>query len=248
MHAPFMLLYLWWYMLTAPFQAVRIPGPGGAVAGGGGSFTLIQSVADRAVHANNLICSGSSCTLTVSSTGSGHGAVIQAAEAGGAHISSVSGGGTWTAPVGCQVNSGPVGGLSAAYNTSLSSGITSISITFSGTIADLDVVFREVSWSGSSISYDTCGTVSGGPSTSANGPTLTLSGSSDAIGQFMASSGDSPTSVASPYNTTYIATNSVSAPLVHGAGAIAFTSSGTGPLWSLASNYYLANAIALKGN
>lgn len=66
MHTPFLLLYLWWSMLMAPFQTVRIPGPGGGGTSApaenpwnnsnlGNGFTGLSSKAQHSGVSTNII-------------------------------------------------------------------------------------------------------------------------------------------------------------------------------------------------
>src|SRR5574343_953860 len=136
MHAPFMLLYLWWAALMAPFQTVRIPGPGGSASSvASNTFTLVQQQ-----DVDNAICtSAPTCVFTVTSTGSGNLLVITATQfSGGAnYISSISGGGTWVVPTGAnyQMANACCGAVSSGYVLSSTSGTTSITVTWNGTFA-----------------------------------------------------------------------------------------------------------------
>lgn len=221
------------------------------ISASGGTWTLVNSVADRAVAANKLTCVAAVCTLTVPSTGTGNGLIVQAMNTNGvSSISTVTGGGTWVVPAGCHVTSGPVGGQDAAYALSSSSGTTSVVITFSASPGDTALFYREVSWSGSSISFDVCGTASRASATTSAGPTLTLTGTSYSIGQICSQDSGRPTSITSPYNTNFVNVNDAAASLGFTAGTVALNqSAGTAPTWTLsASAATLVQALSLKGN
>lgn len=221
------------------------------IASGAGTWTLTQSVADRKTYGNNLNCVAAVCTLTVPSTGTGHGALLSEMDTDGLTISSVTGGCTWTVQSTAVTGSGPVGNINAATCLSTSSGTTAIVITMSGSPSDITVFYREVSWSGSSISFDVCGAASRATATTAAGPTLTLSGSSDAIIQMASEATSLPSSVTSPYNTNFLNTATTGGGgLGFSAGSVAINqSAGTAPIWTLGANTSsLVNACALKGN
>lgn len=240
MHAPFMLLYLWWSMLMAPFQTVRIPGPGGTpTSTPSNTFTLVQQQ-----NVDNATCtSAPTCVFTVTSTGTGHLLVITATQFSGAanYISSVSGGGTWVVPTGAnyQMANACCGAVSSAYVLSSTSGTTSITVTWNGTFAAL-LDFREFSFTGGSTSLDTGATLYDSVAgTSQPGPALTLSGSSDAIMQSsVCESG--PNAIDGSYIGTYFAGFSGYAYKIN-------TGSGTAPNWTLpASGRCTTSAIAFK--
>ncbi len=114
------------FMLSLLFpQTVRIPGPGGhGVSAGGNTFTL---------GGGSIIfsCASSPCTITTT-VASGHLLEIWLkTNTNGAYISSVTGGGSWTVPAGCEVSNVSSHGLSCAYIL-VTTGATSFSLSYSG--------------------------------------------------------------------------------------------------------------------
>lgn len=235
-------------------QQARIPGPGGTTAagGGGGTFTLTQAVADRATWANHLTCAGTGCTLAVPSTGTGHGFLAFAYDGSGNKLTTVTGGGTWTVPAAsCVAASGPVGGTSCAYVTNSTSGTTSLSFTFNGTVGDVTIAYWEYAWSGASISFDNCwSTNPGTTATTLTGPTLSLAGGTEVVGTLASASGSSITAVAAPYNTNFVNQDDATGALSPNAGSTVLnTPTNTASSWTITpAQFFIINACALKGN
>lgn len=231
----------------ATFRAQNV-----TAAGGGGTFAIVHSVADRAVWANHLTCTGTGCTLVVPSTGSSHGYLAFAYDGSGNNLTAASGGGTWTVPASCAQGSGPVGEVSCAYVTSSSSGTTSLSFTFNGTVGDVSIFFWEYSWSGASISFDNCWktTPPSGSTTTITGPTLTLSGGTEVVGSMASADGGSVTAASAPYNTNFVNQDDVAgATSPSGASTVLNTPSNTASSWTVSpAATWIVNACALKGN
>lgn len=150
------------------------------------------AVVQHPVLATQVTCTGGTCpAFTVTTTGSGHAGIFAVTmETAGLTISSISCAGATCA--GWQVShSSPAcqgtdatGAASTdiAYYPSLPSGVTSITVVLSSATSLDDMEFVEYSFTGSSMSFDTCGNRTNTPA-SANmaGVTLTLTGSNDAI-------------------------------------------------------------------
>lgn len=154
------------------------------------SWTLLQ-------HVVNTSCSGTSCSVTVSSTGAGH-VLVGAAFLGTSPtvISSMSGGGTWTLCSACHGG----GNYDLAYNLSSSSGATTITFNWSATdTAKVDVL--EYSTNNGPATLDTSGRYFDGTScTSCLGLTLTLSGTNDLVIQ-TATGGTNVTAIVAPFTS-----------------------------------------------
>lgn len=251
----FLLLMLVFGQNVKVVGPVKVAGPVKVVAGAsvGSSFASVAAVADRAANTNKLTCAGTGCTLTVPSTGSAHAMTLWAFESNGNKISSVANGGTWQVPTttGCQPSSGPVGQLSVAYVLSSSSGTTSISITFAGTVSDVTVIYNEVSWSGSSVTFDTCAANNPGTngSTTATGPTLSIAGT-EMASELISLSADIINSAASPWDTNFVNQNNIGGGLGANAGSFVLNNPpNAASSWTLNSaEFYIVAAIVLKGN
>jgi hypothetical protein len=211
------------------------------VASGGGTFTLVQ-------HVLGAACTGgtNACSITVSATGTGHVGILNATDVNGASLTilSVSGGGTWTAPAGCVLNSASVGTTMCAYNTNLSSGATTITVTWSSTSTSANdkLAYYEYSYSGSSVSFDNAGTVSRTATLTPTGVTPSLTGSNDVIVQGIAMA-NGVVSSQTVYGNGLYATN------FQGTADLENTTSTTPPVWtSGTSAVSLGFYIALKGN
>ena len=225
------------------------PFPGGHTAhGGGGTWTLVQ-------HKFNDGCAAATtCTVTVSALGSGHQLELLVGTADATNFAtlvSVSGGGTWTQCAACtlQWNDGAGTNWSSigAYNLSSSSGATSVTVTVNHAMGSGEwaVGFAEWSWSGSSASFDTGGTAnnSGAGCTSCTGPTLTLTGSSDAL-MSMAFPGGA-VSAATVYTTFQDFLPTTGAAFL----GLLNTSSGSPPAYTQSpSSFITISSLALKGN
>jgi hypothetical protein len=212
------------------------------------TWTLVQH------PINATSCNSTSCSITVSSTGSGHLGVIWiiSQNGTGSSISSVSGGGTWVVPSpgtsACSNNT--IGASLCAYNLSLSSGVTSISITTNGFMFDSVIEFLEYSWTGGgSATLDTQSSTAGTGvfNTSWPGQSLTLSGSSDVIVQGISLSDGPCSSITSPYTNPADFTASSAGTGWLGIGGSINTSSGSAPTWSCSSTELESTgAIAFK--
>jgi hypothetical protein len=118
------------------------------------------------------------CSLSIPppAIGSGHLLYLQAANLSGPYIQSVSGGGTWVVPTGCQVKvSGTSDALSCAYVLSSTSAASSISITMTGN-STTGFTFSEVATSSGSFLLDAIGATQNSASYNPSGQSLTLNG------------------------------------------------------------------------
>lgn len=127
---------------------------------------------------NSGLACNPTCSLSIPSPaiGSGHLLYLQAANLGGPYIQSVSGGGTWVVPTGCQVKvSGTSDALSCAYVLSSTPGASSISITMTGN-STTGFTFSEVATSSGTFALDAIGATQNSASLNPNGQALTLNG------------------------------------------------------------------------
>lgn len=137
-------------------------------------------------------CGTGGCTVTLSAatTGSGHLLYLESGDEAGTHITSVSGGGSWVVPSACalsQVVQSQNNSASCAYNLSVASGISSLTVTMSGGAATSFAVY-EVSTSVGVFVLDAIGSTLNTPNALCSGycypgQPLTLSGNNDVIFQ-----------------------------------------------------------------
>jgi len=240
------------FLVLVSSQGLRPFGvqPNTAVAG---TWALVQKIADQSGRANLLTCVTVTCTLTVPSTGSGHGLLLgsMSSNGSGITISSVSGGcASWQVDAGAHKSSGAIVDINAAYCLSSTASATSIVVTLSSAPTTDVIIYYEVSWSGSSISHDTSGATQNAASSTPAGQGLTLGGSgNEAILQFIGTASGGPTAITSPYDTNLLTKDNASSTLSFTGGSVAFTSSGSAPTWTLSgSSASLVSAVALKGN
>lgn len=245
------LLFLW-SQLAWPQQIIMVrrrPAPAAS------TWTFVQVQSGRSAFLTNYNCSGAACTLNITTTGSGHAAFLFSYDGDSNTLSSVSGGcsGSWTVRQNQQNNQ--IGNIGMATCESTSAGATTITVTYSATPNSslAEAYFYELAWSGSTIAHDTSGkanTTTG--STSIVGPTLTLTGSSDAIVQCIGAENDTPSAASSPYNTNFLNTTTDG-----GAVATAFvacsyvlnSSSGSAVTWTVpTSGQGITIAAAAKGS
>lgn len=196
--------------------ASDIPAPGAT-----NTFTLVQGGVQT--------CSGStSCSLAVSSTGSGNLIVLAVTNVNGTadYLSSATGGGTWVVPAGCQLSNNSAGAVSGAYVLSSTSGTTSIALTLSATTT-YHVAFLEYSRSGGASVLDgACATHNNSSNTTTPvGVAQTLTGTNDVIIQWLTSGGTSPTAIDGSYGNFIGANQGAWADLEN-------TTSGTAPSYS----------------
>lgn len=192
-------------------------------------------------HPSNTSCSGTSCSVTTTSTGSGHAIVVVAwmGTSSAITISTVTGGGTFTHCSACHVADSSGLAVDASFTCSSTSGTTSISIGLSSTVSSWAAEIIEYSYT-SGCAIDTQGTRDQS-SNSANpaGVTLTLTGTNDVIVQFINGS-NSASAISGSY------TNPADFPGGDGAGGAMNTTSGTAPTWTMTSGKAALGAIALE--
>jgi hypothetical protein len=177
----------------ALFSAIAFKSSAGSFAyTGSTNFSLVQYTLptnSAAGSAGQVSCSPS-CTLTVPSTGSGHLLFLVEGDTGSNHrqISSVSGGGTWVVPSGagtCNANNT----ISCAYVLSSSSGVTSVTVTLTGSTTTAGFTWWEFSRTTGSFTLDTQGAKSQTGTTLPVSPTITCSGSNDIVISAVSGSG-----------------------------------------------------------
>lgn len=218
--------------------------PKTTMIGGGsasGTFTLVQ-------HVLGAACTGgtNTCSITVSATTSGNIGILDASDFNGASltISSVSGGGTWTSPAGCVINTTGLGTTMCSYNLNLTGGATTITVTWSSTFtSNLDQLrYYEYHYSGSSVSFDNAGTVSNAASNTPSGVTPSLSGTKDVIVQGI-------TAAAGVISAQTVYGNGLYTTIFGGTADLENTTSTSPPVWTdSASAVSLVFYVALKGN
>ena len=204
------------------------------------TITLVQ----QAASGSSCSTSATTCSITVSATGAGHFGIITTRHNSTVSLSSVTTGGTWTVPAGCHLGLSGTGGASCAYILNLSGGVTTITVTWSSAPGQCGFVFREYSYTGSSVALDPSGGL-GTRSSSTNpapGVGLTLTGSNDLVVQGLAVGGTTTISgISSPYGN--FATNSTGE---YGGADLENTVSGAAPNWTLnAAGGAVATAIAI---
>ena len=193
------------------------------------------------------VCVCSTTSFTVPSTGSGNLLALMVTDSTGSayYVTSVTSGGTWTVPTGCQQLVSGGFSQSCAYAPSSTSGVTSITLNFTSN-ASYSWRYWEV--------HSTLGTIALDPSgglgvtgfitpgtTSATGVTLTLTGTNDYIMQGIAGYSAAPNAIASPY-ADFQAGNESN---LDGYGDRLNTTSGTAPAWTMASSTdYAGTAMA----
>jgi hypothetical protein len=107
------------------------------------------------------------------------------------------------------------------------------------------MVFLEYSFTGSSVAFDTSNHINhNSASTSQVGPAITLTGTNDAIVQFLSMSGSS---VVTSINQSYVIENTSSGSgQAHSAADLINTTSNTAPTWTTGSSNSECSAIAFK--
>jgi len=194
---------------------------------------------------NSTTCGtgASTCTIPVTSTGSGHVIFIGLTSTIASQtISSVSGGGTYTHPSSCAGSeAGTARSSDCAYTLSSTSGTTSIVVTRSATtIGAWKVCAAEVQSSVGVGSIDPAfpnGTSvsSTSATTSAVGPALNPTGNNPLNFQIL--SGGTPTAI----NQSYVGTFSTSA----GCATLINSAPTGGPTWTQGSQDYSASGISV---
>lgn len=115
----------------------------------------------RVAHTNKLSSCGTSCVVTVTSTGTGHLLLITCYPAAAATTcSAASGGGTWVHPGSCAATSTTaVGAVDFLYALSSTSGATSVTVTFSAANGNVNAVEEaEYSTTATPWTFGGCGT------------------------------------------------------------------------------------------
>lgn len=154
-------------------------------------FSLVNTASNPA--GNGITCN-TTCTLTVPATGSGNLLILVAGDVGNnnAVLSSVTGGGTWVVPAGCQASATTSGTVSCAYVLSSTAAATTLNITMSANPGTTNMGFGyfEISRTSGSFLLDTVAAVT---RVTGNylptGAGLTLTGTNDVIIHGYAASG-----------------------------------------------------------
>jgi hypothetical protein len=204
---------------------------------GSSGWTLVQHVPVTGAACGT---GSTSCTATVAPTGSGHllvilGTIYNTSQSV-SFVTSAACGVSWAYPAGAHYYNGAQGaGTNGAYCLSSASGVTSITVTLSGTpgsgLQTFD--FIEYAWSGSTISLD--GAPASGnviESSTPSGIAQTLSGSNDVIVQWIRtdrSTSSDVTSISGSYSNPF---DTPTADATGYAGSIN-TSNGAAPTWTL---------------
>lgn len=210
-----------------------------------GTWALIQ-------HPNTTLCTaGTTCNLTVTSTGTGHvliGVLLQATTT--AAISSVSGGGTWVHPASCSASDTNGGSVDVAYVLSSTSGTTTITVTSTKSFVSQNGVWEvgEYSFTASPAVFDACGTpASRTTGTTIAGAAISLTGTNDVIIQAIGCGQTCSTSATGGFvgATPWLSPNDF--PGGDGVGGSINTSSTTAPNWAQSPTATAAvTAIAIK--
>lgn len=225
-----------------------------AAAGGGGTWSITQHKV-----LNSPSCDGgTSCSLTVTSTGTGHALIFF-----GLGYNNNNNVLTYSSTSGACASYGHNAASDAsrtylanntvssigAYCTSSTSGVTSVTITSSVLAVNWSAEFIEAAWSGSTIAFDAAGaTAITSNCSSCTGQALTLGGSSDLICQAINTSTDTPSAISGGAGYTAF-TIDVDATYASSGYACAInTTNGGAPTWTITSGQGVVSAIALKGS
>ena len=132
------------------------------------------------------------CSITIPSTTAGNLLYVEAStEVYGDYISSISGGGTWVIPTGCQeqITTPSTLNVSCAYVLSATGSTTSVSITLDGSSSATGLAVFEVHRTSGTWALDTDGATANTASFTPTLQALTLSGTNDVIFQAMGDQG-----------------------------------------------------------
>lgn len=129
-------------------------------------YSVVNYTAPQtAVKNGNAIACNPSCTLTIPSTSAGNLLYLEAANASGIHISSVScagctGSSAWVVPAACQASHTITiqnDAISCAYDLSIPAGTTSLSITMSGNANEAFAATEVAATNGGTFALDAIG-------------------------------------------------------------------------------------------
>lgn len=187
-------------------------------------------------HVVNSACStGTTCVLTVTSTGSGHILVVGAASQVNPTrtITLISAGGTFSHCANTPgSNSGGGNSTDAQYTLNSASGVTVITVTMSSAVTSpWAVELLEVSYTGTP-SIDTCNNVNNTTTTNRGGVDLTaLTGANDLLFQIIALNGvgDTVSAISGAYTTSDLGVR-------FGFAAAINSAVGTAPTWTFGGN------------
>ena len=201
------------------------------VASANATLTLVQ----KTITHN---CTTAICSVPVAATGMGN--VISIHESytktsTGITISSISGGGTYTTPAGCNTfAAGILEGTSCGFTLNSTAGTTSISVTQSGATSGSTFEVREYSFTAASVSFDnvvsrlttTCN------ASSCPGSGLALSGTNDVVIQWIAT-GAAVTAISAPYGNFEADTSFLTSAY---ADVLNVSNASANPTWTIPSN------------
>lgn len=214
----------WGQSILAPiFQKQPAGGGGGATA------SIVQNPSKQ--------CTGSFTTCVVTMTqATGSGNLLFIANGGGitsARIQSINAGGTLVVSAGGCVNGGTSHAISTdcAWVLSSTSGVSSITVTYSGTLTGVQLVIYELSCSGGTWSHDTENAADDGTSTSPyTGVSLAgLTGTNDVLFQWSDGFSVDPTAISGGYGNIISPNGITFADLLN-------STAGSTPNWTAAGN------------
>lgn len=223
--------------------------PMGGITGGTAAapWTFKQSVYfDSRGSGSGSNCSntGATCTVNVTSIGSGHILIVYGQNDAGSPnaLSSVSGE-TWTDCTACQSLSTSIQ-IDVQYVLSATGGETSFTCNFnSAPLSYESCAVIELAHSGT-VSFDTGGTTNSNCASPCSGVGLTLAGTSEAVIQLAIPNTTLISSVSSPY-TSMCLNNSCGGP---SSAYLLNTSSGSAPTWTYTgSQNIVLSALAISG-
>ena len=180
-------------LVCALFASAQSPMPSAFAGGGGGTGQGgtygIYSVVQHVYHTCLTVASGDACAVTVTATTMGNLLIIVAGAenlTGPAPVySAASGDGTWTHPAGCYATVTAIGltdTSDCAYRLAAAGGATSISITWTGDVADSYIEVVEVAKSTTAtFAFDVAGGLANAACVTCPAPTLVLTGQVDYI-------------------------------------------------------------------
>ena len=218
------------------------------ISGGGSTWSVAQfkyyDVNGNGTGGSSCATGTSACTVNTTAIGAGHPVVVflLTFDATQRTLSSATGE-SWAACPNCSSGTSSSGWLDMRYVLSATGGETSVTCNASGTAAGyIGCGVIELTYSGSSASYDTSNIITNSGCTSCAAPSLTLTGSNDAIIE-IGMTENSLTAITSPWSTNGY--------FYGGTGeAIAVNqTSYAAPTWTQDSSGWMGgSALALKGN
>lgn len=217
----FLAAYLLWCALLAPAHA---------------TWSLVQ-------HPINTGCgTANTCTLTLTqNTGSGNVLIVLIGTGGNVTISSITGGAGTFSHCAASAQSNGTNNVDAQYTASSTSGVGSIAVNISGTVAWDYVALEEYS-STTTFAFDNCAGTTYTGVTNPVGPTITISGSNDVLVNSNVISSSS-TNVSAPFTNPAVFAAAANGDCIGGA---INQSAGTGMTCTAASSNGVAQGVAFK--